>query len=183
MMQTLLLSGGIDSVAVLSIYDPRRTLFVDYGQLAAPQERSASRRWADRFGTEHFEITISGLALGAMLDRSGVPGPRVVQARNALLISCAANLCESGDEVLIGAQRGDAENYPDCRFGFIEKIGESFARAYGVAVSAPLIDWPRPRIFAALAERHVEFQSCWSCYAPLPNGHPCGQCDSCKQPR
>lgn len=180
---TLLLSGGIDSVAVLSLLRVDRTLFVDYGQPAAAQERAAARRWSDRFDVQHYEMTISGLRLGEMADESGKPGPRIVQARNAILISCAANLCAPGDVVLIGAHADDARAYPDCRPSFLLALSNALVEPYGVKVEAPLHQGTREQILETLRENHLEFQSCWSCYAPLPNGQQCGACNSCRQPR
>lgn len=180
-MSTLLLSGGVDSVAVLSSSEPARTVFVDYGQPASAQERAAAKRWADRFDCEHFEFAVTGIQLGEMAAASGVPGPRVVQARNAILVGVAANVTPAGGTVLIGAHLGDAENYPDCRPGFITRMNQAFRDAYDVGVVAPLIALTRHEILDALREKHVEFQSCWSCYAPLPNGQQCGACNSCKQ--
>ena len=175
--RVLLLSGGLDSTALLVTGHPDLSVFIDYGQPAAAQERAASSRMADRFDIEWREIVVRGVKLGRMADAPGISGPRFVQARNAFLISLAANICDGPGCVLYGAHLGDAENYPDCREDFVSAMCLALG-TYGVAVQAPYINKPRSVVLEDLRECGIEFNTLWSCYYPLAN-EPCGKCDSC----
>jgi 7-cyano-7-deazaguanine synthase len=180
---TLLLSGGIDSVACLNRFEFARCVHVSYGQPSEREELAAATRWADRYGLPLSHFTVGGLDLGSMLDATGEAGPRVVQARNAVLISLAANVTPRGGSVMIGAHQGDARDYPDCRAAWIAAISDTMKAAYGVTVVAPLIHESRVQILGFLERRHVEFALCWSCYTPKEPGVACGSCGSCTQGR
>jgi 7-cyano-7-deazaguanine synthase len=178
----LLLSGGIDSTAVLVEYHDRitRCLFVDYGQPAVVEEKRAASRMADRFGIEFLVATVRGMNLGSMSDAPGVPGARVVVGRNAVLISLAANVAGVGGDVWIGCHLDDFEEYHDCREEWLFQMMAALKMGYNVRVRAPFASLPKASVRAKLASQQIEFSNLWSCYAPQAPDVPCGTCNSCK---
>lgn len=180
--RVLLLSGGLDSTALLVTGSPDLALYVDYGQPAAEQERAASRRMAERFDVDWSEVTMRGVRLDRMADAPGARGPRVVPARNALLIAAAANHNDGVGCVLYGAHAGDAEAYRDCRPHFVSAMSLALGEAYGVVVHAPYVNKPREDVIADLRGAGIELGWCWSCYTPVDGG-PCLECDSCRERR
>lgn len=181
MAKLVLLSGGLDSTAAMINTDADRALFVDYGQPATDQEEAAARRICERLGVPLEIVVVVGLRLGSMADPAGERGPRVVQARNAVLCSLAANQLEPGDVIVLGAHAGDAAAYADCRWPFIRDLGNVLTAAYGVRLEAPLLAWTKPEILAFLGREFREYQLCWSCYTPTDDGEPCGTCSSCAE--
>lgn len=183
--RVLLLSGGVDSTALLvseKFGEPTDLcLFVDYGQPAWVEEAAASRRMADRFDCRWQSVKVAPVKRGRMDDAPGTPGPRVVQGRNLLLIAAAVNHCDGPGAVYLGAHRGDADLYPDCRGEFVSGLSLASGEAYGIAIVAPHLHRTRAEIQDLLKGVGIELSACWSCYAPNNDGTPCGECDSCKQ--
>src|SRR3954447_9278283 len=91
----LLLSGGIDSLAVASLCRPSRTLFIDYGQRPALAEGRAAAMLAQRLGLPHEHIVLGLDAIGGGLlsddvPAPGSPSPEWWPYRNQLLVTAAA---------------------------------------------------------------------------------------------
>jgi 7-cyano-7-deazaguanine synthase len=182
----ILLSGGIDSTALLAEYHDTASLalFVDYGQPSRVEEEACARRSADRFDVPFQKVTVGPIQLGPMDDDPGVSGPRVIPGRNALLISIAANYAGIGGEVLIGSHRDDFDDYHDCHEQFFFKITAALAYAQEAKVRAPFGALPKSAVRAKLAAVSLDASGlCWSCYAPVSPGVPCGACNSCKAAR
>jgi 7-cyano-7-deazaguanine synthase in queuosine biosynthesis len=103
----------------------------------------------------------------------------VFAGRNAVLLTLAAAHAQANgfDHVLIGCNFSDAMRFPDCRRPFIRLMDHALTEAYGVKVSAPLLDMTKAQIVAEASAR--ELPPTWTCYAPR-NGSPCGECHACK---
>ena len=170
MKTALLLSGGIDSLAVL--ITKRREIdlcvFVDYGQPAAEPEYTA----ADAVALSQMIHLVTVKARLPCSELSG-DGPRVVPHRNLhLLLQASAHT--RAERIFIGATAGDQRDYEDCRQPFFDAASV----ALGVQVVAPALAWNRERCFNIV--RHAGLLPyTWSCY----EGHsdPCGKCASCLQ--
>jgi len=183
-MKVLLLSGGIDSTALLAEEGCGLALFVDYGQPSAREEEACARRSADRFDVA-FEVVRAGpLQLGAMGDAPGVMGPRVVHARNLILIAIAANYAGESGEVLIGSHADDVRDYPDCRPAYLSRVSALLWDGQRARVRAPFSGLRKAEVRAKLAAISLDASGlCWSCYAPISPGVPCGGCNSCRSAR
>jgi 7-cyano-7-deazaguanine synthase in queuosine biosynthesis len=182
----ILLSGGMDSAALLvgANRPISEGLFIDYGQPARIQEAYAAERLCSRFKVPFKHMEVLWTRLGEMGDEPGVPGPRVVAGRNAVLLSLAANRCPQADayEIWYGATRDDAREYPDCRPSFWRGLSKVFEEAYGVSIDAPLWDAGKSDVVAILRDHKVEPRETWSCYAPMFfGGVPCNTCDACRR--
>lgn len=189
-----LMSGGVDSTAM--VLEPALTagltvrvhgLFVDYGQQSASLEWKAAQSVAAELGIDLDRVYLSKWWMGDMNVPPGAvdpSGPRIVPARNAMLLSTAAAFILSDDTspintIWIGATENDASNYPDCRGEFLEAMSSAFFHAYGIEVF-PGGDgfWESTR---AQRRANTVGLETWSCYAPLSTGLPCEECDSCRQ--
>lgn len=181
--EIVLLSGGYDSAILLHRAHRPLALFVDYGQRAVSEERASAKALAARRGCELVQQSVT-MECGAMNAAPGEAGARVVGGRNAALIALGVNLAvaRGAQTVWIGAQAGDADDYPDCRHAFIAAMNRLMRQAYGVSVEAPLLEASSHGMRAEAAMYRVRDLS-WSCYAPSAPGVPCGSCNSCRQVR
>jgi 7-cyano-7-deazaguanine synthase len=202
-----LLSGGLDSSTCLAL--ARRdfecyALSFDYGQRHRVELEAAARVAHALGAKEHRTARIDlrvfgGSALTA--DELAVPKHRsaeemgvgipitYVPARNTIFLSYAlawAEVLESSD-IFIGVNAIDYSGYPDCRPEFVSAFEHmaNLATKAGVEgrtlikVHTPLIELSKAGIVKLAAELQLNFALTHSCYDPLPDGKPCGQCDSC----
>jgi 7-cyano-7-deazaguanine synthase len=199
----VLLSGGLDSYTAGAIardagFDVY-ALTVNYGQRHG-QEILASRRVAEALGAKaHRELAVDLAALGgsALLGDGEVPknGPdpntipaTYVPARNTVMLSLALAWAEvlGAYDIFIGVNALDYSGYPDCRPEYLEAFERVAALATRAGVEgarfrirAPLIAMTKAQIIEKGLSLGLDYGLTHSCYDPLPNGAPCGRCDSC----
>ena len=168
----LLLSGGIDSASILIRHRESIdvALFVDYGHAAAWQEHLHASRMAERCGIKYQKIQ-ANIKLGQMGGHLE-SNPMVVPARNAILLSLAANRYP-GVGIFHGAIRADAEHYADCRRPFFDAMQV----ALGVPILTPNINASKYGLKKIVNAAAID---AFSCYSPL-GGEPCKKCNSCKE--
>jgi 7-cyano-7-deazaguanine synthase len=200
------LSGGLDSYTAAAV--ARRdgfTLFAlsfNYGQRHA-QELEASRAVARSLGVEKhleldFDLTqIGGSALTSAaiavpkdqpIDPDVIPST-YVPARNTIFLSVAMGWAEvlGAADIFIGVNALDYSGYPDCRPEFIQAF-ERLARLATKAgvegkpltIHTPLITLSKADIIRLGLSLGLDYGLTHSCYDPLPDGRPCGHCDSCR---
>jgi 7-cyano-7-deazaguanine synthase len=201
----VLLSGGLDSATAMLIAKEEGfgifALSFDYGQRHRV-ELDRARDLASRYGAlDHRVVRLDYPAAGASaLTDSSRPVPKkslgseaipitYVPARNTLFLSHAVAWGEAlgtGD-LFIGANALDYSGYPDCRPEFLE----AFERAANLGtkagvegrlrfrIHAPLLALTKAQIIRRAAGLGLDFALTTSCYDPLPEGRPCGACDSC----
>lgn len=202
----VLLSGGLDSAAVLAIARSRGfdciALTIDYGQ-RHHCELEAARRVARQVGADRHIIAPIDLRLfggSALTDDIAVPKDRTdgelaagipityVPARNLVLLSLAVACAEANGatDVFVGVNAVDYSGYPDCRPEFIESFRQASRLAtkagvegQGIELHAPLIDLSKAQIIQLGVGLGVDFSLTHSCYDPAPDGGACGHCDSC----
>src|SRR5262245_356971 len=202
----VLLSGGLDSTTTLAI--ARRdgfdchALTIDYGQRHRV-ELDAARAVARCLGARDHVIVpldlrrFGGSALTADIE---VPKGRqpsamtdipvtYVPARNTIFLALALAWAETlgAEYIFIGVNALDSSGYPDCRPEYIDafermanlgtKAGVERTRTF--TIHTPLIALSKAGIVSRAVELGVDFSLTWSCYDPLPDGRPCGDCDSC----
>jgi 7-cyano-7-deazaguanine synthase len=207
MRAVCLLSGGLDSSTCLALarrdgYDCYALSF-DYGQ-RHHVELEAAARVAQSLGVAQHVVAridlrmFGGSALTSAMDvpksRSlaeigqGIP-VTYVPARNTIFLSFAlawAEVLEAPD-IFVGVNALDYSGYPDCRPEFIAafEIVANLATKTGVEgrtrvrIHTPLIRLSKAEIVKLGRELGLDFGLTHSCYDPLPEGKPCGQCDSC----
>jgi 7-cyano-7-deazaguanine synthase len=182
----VLMSGGVDSLVCAELARERGILaglvFVDYGHPAQAAEAWRAFAYHGRSRIPLWVVHAFGLGLADMdaAAQATSDSPRVVPARNALLIAAAANRAAvvGASEVWIGAQGGDDASYPDCRAGWIDAISEAMHAACGVRVAAPLVAMSKPQVIAEARRLGIAREETWACYRPSGTD-PCRACASC----
>ncbi|MCY4507585.1 MAG: 7-cyano-7-deazaguanine synthase QueC [Acidobacteria bacterium] len=201
----VLLSGGLDSYTAAAIARADGfalfALTVRYGQVHACELEAARRVARDLEVARHLEIEVDLAAFGGSSltgdgaveqdrppERPGIPST-YVPARNTVLLSLALGWAEvlGAADLVIGVNALDYSGYPDCRPEYLEAFERTarLATRAGVEgarfrVHAPLIDWTKAQIIARGASLGLDYGLTHSCYAPAPDGRPCGRCDSCQ---
>jgi len=201
----LLLSGGLDSYTAGAIAAKDGyalfALTVRYGQVHA-REVEAARRVAAALGVaRHAELHVDlGWFGGSALVGDGqIPKDRdvtaaddipstYVPARNTVFLSLALAWAEvvGAEAIVLGVNALDYSGYPDCRPEYLEAFERLAALATKAGVEgtrfrilAPLLHLSKAAIIRAGLELHLDYGLTHSCYDPLPDGRPCGRCDSC----
>ena len=205
MRAVLLLSGGLDSYTAGAIAKSDGfelyALTIQYGQRHAREVESA-RAVARALGVaRHLELDLDLRAIGgsSLTSDAGVPRDRpldatdipstYVPARNTIFLSIALGWAEvlGASDIVIGVNALDYSGYPDCRPEFVaafERLATLATRAgvggRRVRVHTPLIAWSKAEIIRRGLALGLDYALTHSCYDPLPNGRPCGRCDSCR---
>jgi 7-cyano-7-deazaguanine synthase len=203
----ILCSGGIDSTTVLAL--ARRdgyglySLSFRYGQRHAVELEAAAKVSSFFNVQQHLVLDISldkigGSALTAAL---AVPKGRTaheigtaipvtyVPARNTIFLAYALAWAEvlGARDIFIGANAIDYSGYPDCRPEFLRAF-ENMANlglkaavegTMHIRIRAPLLRMTKAEIIQTGVGLGVDYGITHSCYDPLPEGRPCGGCDSC----
>lgn len=204
----VLVSGGLDSATTLAIAKANAfelyALSFDYGQRHRFELQAAQRVCAAIGVFNHitFKLDLSqfgGSALTADIevpkDRSadeqqtGIP-VTYVPARNTVFLSVALGWAEvlGAADIFIGVNAVDYSGYPDCRAEFIDAFTKlaNLATQAGVEgtvswnIHTPLIQFTKAEIITEGTQLGVDYSLTSSCYDPLPDGSPCGHCDSCR---
>jgi 7-cyano-7-deazaguanine synthase len=171
----------------------------DYGQRHRI-ELEASKNIANSLGIDdHRTIKVDLAAIGgsALTGNIDVPKDRrqgsaipitYVPARNMIFLSIAVGMAETvgASKIVIGANVVDYSGYPDCRPEFLESFATTAtlgtkmgAEGSAVEVIAPLLKLNKSEIIELGLRLGLDYSLTHSCYDPLPNGMPCGHCDSC----
>jgi 7-cyano-7-deazaguanine synthase len=104
-----------------------------------------------------------------------------VPNRNGLFLNIAGSYADSMnyDYILIGANKEEAQTFPDNTTEFIESINNEFKYSTLVKprVIAPLINYDKNDIVMLALENNVPLELVMSCYRS-GDGH-CGICESC----
>jgi 7-cyano-7-deazaguanine synthase len=202
----LLLSGGLDSYTAGAIAQSKGyelfALTVRYGQVHA-REIDAARRVARALGvTRHTELDVNLAAFGgsALVGEGAIPKDRAldaereipstyVPARNTVFLSLSLAWAEvlGADAIAIGVNALDYSGYPDCRPEYLEAFERMAALATRAGVEggslrilAPLLHLSKAEIIRRGVALGLDYGLTHSCYDPLPDGQPCGRCDSCR---
>jgi len=203
----ILLSGGIDSTTTLAIARSEGyelyALSFRYGQRNR-FEVEAAKKIAKAFGVKKHLIIdidlrlIGGSALTGDMEvpkgrseeqiKEGIP-VTYVPARNTIFLSFAIAWAEvlEAEDVFIGVNSIDYSGYPDCRPEYIEAyermanlaLKKTTEGKMKIRIRTPLMRMRKSEIIKKGIELGVDYSMTVSCYDPLPDGRPCGMCDSC----
>lgn len=170
----VLVSGGIDSAALLAFYLRQRFsargLFVDFGQPAATQEQRAAILVCKHYGVR---LSIMTVKCPAKFSSGEILG------RNAFLVFGAILACGARTGMIaIGIHEGSP--YYDCTEGFVKSI-QAVVDGYAagrIKVATPFLKWGKQVIWEFCKKERVPVNATYSC----ENGgmRPCGECLSCK---
>lgn len=200
----VLLSGGLDSVTCLAVAKNENfevhALCFDYGQRHKIEiecaRRSAAAIGAEKFHLIRFDLRQWG-ASALTSDRLDVPEFQehrdkvpvtYVPARNMIFLSFGAALAEGigARDIFIGVNSLDYSGYPDCRPAFIDAFRQcanlgtkAVDEHWEYNIRTPLQFLRKREIIELGLSLGVDYSLTHSCYDPLPDGRPCGHCDSC----
>lgn len=170
----VLLSGGIDSAALLGFYHGLEreveALYVDYGQPARAAEEKAVKNVAQYYSTPVRQVYYRG--------SDQVEGGGFVEGRNLLLLGIACREVHRHTRVIsLGVHAGTG--YVDCTKDFLNSAGEvvKHSTTHGIRVAAPFLEWSKGEILAYCREHGVPFDKTYSCER---GSSPCGECKSCQ---
>ena len=201
----ILLSGGLDSTTCLAIAKNQSfelyALTFNYGQ-RHDFELKTAQKIVDHYQIKNHSIVDIDLAQfggSALTDEIDVPKDRsesemtdipvtYVPARNTVFLSLALAWAETINafNIFIGVNILDYSGYPDCRPEYIAAFEKTANLATKAGVSGqsfkihtPLINMKKSEIILNGLKLGVDYSLTSSCYDPLKNGTPCGQCDAC----
>jgi 7-cyano-7-deazaguanine synthase len=169
----VLMSGGIDSAACAALF--RRQgfavsgMFIDFGQAAAGEERTAIGRLSSHLGIHVREVKAGG----------GDFGVGEIVGRNAFLLTTAL-MFGGVDKGLIALGVHAGTGYVDCSQSFVDRMKCLVEELTGgcVSVSAPFISWEKAQIVSYARRTGLPIELTYSCESG--SNPPCGTCASCR---
>ncbi|HCE28725.1 MAG: 7-cyano-7-deazaguanine synthase [Burkholderiales bacterium RIFCSPLOWO2_12_67_14] len=185
MKTALLLSGGMDSIAIAWWKRPDVAITIDYGQLPASAEITAATVVAQRLGIAHHVVKVDCRSLGSG-DMAGLSANEHAPAsdwwpyRNQMLVTFAAMKAISLDvkRLLIGSVLSDGFH----RDGTPEFVGALSAllelQEGGMTVSAPAIELSTIELIRISGVPDTELAWAHSCHK---SDVPCGDCRGCNK--
>lgn len=200
MRTVLLLSGGLDSAALLWKLRAGgaavECLAADYGQRHR-KELDAAAFLAAHAGVPLTVASLPGLRpllYSALTTDSKLPEGHyadpnmqrtVVPNRNAILLSAAAGfaLTRGAEAVAYAAHAGDAHTYPDCRPEFVRAAQSLLAVCHyrPVTLLAPFLPLTKAEVVREGVAHGAPLGLTWSCYAG--GAMHCGRCGACSSRR
>ncbi len=196
----VLLSGGLDSLVSLGLKKDELgvdlALTFNYGQKSAQDELKASEAICKYYNIRHKvikldflkEITHTSLVSDKKIptneNETGTQNSAKsvwVPNRNGLFLNIAGSFADSYgyDFIIIGANKEEAQTFPDNTQDFINAVNNEFT--YSVMseskVVAPLINYRKDDIVMLALSHDIPLQLAMSCYKG--GGRHCGICESC----
>jgi len=204
----VLLSGGLDSLAVCGFYQSEYkielALTFDYGQKSANAEIYASDKICKFYGINHKIIKLDWLkdiTKTALVTDKEVPETNLgtaesaaavwVPNRNGLFLNIAASFADSFgyDYILFGANKDEGATFPDNTEEFRAEISKVFENSTlkKPKVLAPLINYSKNDIVKIAIENAMPLEFVMSCYRAEEGNETevkrvkhCGVCESCR---
>ena len=188
MSQALLLSGGMDSIALAFQHRPELAITIDYGQRAAEGEIRAARAVARRLEILHEVVSVDCSSIGSG-DLAGSPPLEIAPVpewwpfRNQLLVTIAAarSVSRGADRLLIGTVRSDSKQHRDGTEAFIEGMDRLLAlQEGGLRLSAPAIMLNSADLIREAKVPRTLMAFAHSCHTAA---YACGTCRGCAKHR
>lgn len=185
MKRALLLSGGMDSLALAWWVRPEIGITLDYGQLAAEAEVSASKSICKRLEIQHYVVSIDCRAVGSG-DMAGAQADAHAPAsdwwpyRNQMLVTLAAMKAISlGVTTLyLGTVKSDG-SHRDGTPEFIGAISRLMAlQEGGMTVEAPAIELSTAELVRKAGVPRDMLAWAHSCHK---SNVACGRCRGCNK--
>lgn len=179
----LLLSGGMDSIALAYWKRPELAITINYGQKPFLAEMNASKEVARVLEMEHIvlDIDCSSLGSGIMSDKgvlSMAPTQEWWPYRNQLLVTLAAmKAIHLGvNELMLGTVKTDSI-HKDGTKSFYDAIDSLMTRQEGsIRITAPAINMTTEELIRV--SRVPESVLLWAHSCHISN-QPCGTCPGC----
>ena len=205
MKAIILLSGGLDSLVSCGLMSEsvELALTFDYGQKSAAKEILASKRICEHYGIKHEIVKLDFLkriTQTALVSDEQIPTLDAdslaqdeeckktaksvwVPNRNGLFLNIAASYCDSYgyEQIVIGANREEAQTFSDNTQEFIDRVNRAFEFSTQVhpKVVAPLINLDKNGIVKKALDEGIPLSYVQSCYSQSKKH--CGVCESCQR--
>ncbi len=185
MSAALLLSGGMDSVAIAYWKRPEFAVTIDYGQLAAPAEVRAATAVCEMLGIAHRVVRANLAALGSG-DMAGRPKIGVAPLsewwpyRNQMVVTLAAMavIPLGVTRLMIGTLGTDGEHV-DGQPAFIERLdGLLRMQEGGMSLEAPAIGMSAAELVQRAGVPIDVLAWSHSCHR---SDYACGECGGCRK--
>ncbi len=185
MNKAILLSGGMDSIALAYWQTPKYAFTIDYGQKPAKAEIKASKAVCEHLQIEHKIISIdcSMLGSGDLSQRKALeiaPSSEWWPFRNQLLVTLASmqGIFLEVDEIMVGSIFTDGFHKDGTKL-FYEKINELVSFQEGnVKVTSPAIDLTSVQLILKSQVPPAILYYAHSCHK---GNLPCGNCRGCNK--
>ncbi len=181
----LLLSGGMDSVALAFWLKPPHAVTVDYGQLPAAAEIRAASRVCAELNISHHVVRTAFPGHGDMAGAPSLPGaptPEWWPFRNQMLITiAAAELISHGvTQLIIGTLAPDRVN-GDGSPEFLKRIDDLLHfQEGGMRLIAPAIELTATELIRQAGVPEEIIRWAHSCHI---SDNACGRCRGCLKQR
>jgi len=183
MSKSILLSGGIDSVALLYMFRPPVAFTIDYGQRSAKAEIQSSRKVCEILNIRHelIRVDCSALGSGDLSDTNAIelaPSPEWWPYRNQLLVTLA---CMKGvgmgiKELIVGSVRTDGF-HKDGTAPFYIKLSSLVEYQEGnIKITCPAIELSTAELVRMSKIPNEILLWSHSCHT---SNNPCGDCRGC----
>jgi 7-cyano-7-deazaguanine synthase len=185
MSSSILLSGGIDSIALAYWKRPTYAFTVNYGQKPANAELRSSQAVCDKLNIQHVVLTADCGSLGSG-DLGDLPSMEVAPSsewwpyRNQLLITlaCMKGLSIGVKELIVGSVASDGF-HKDGTNGFYELINQIMLyQEGGIKIFAPAIQLSSVDLVLQSGVPPEVLYYAHSCHK---SDTPCGNCRGCKK--
>ena len=182
----LLLSGGMDSIAIAWWKRPHWAVTIDYGQKVAAAEKLSATQVCKVLGIEHEIVTADCSALGSGDMAHAAPDALATASdwwpyRNQLLITLASMRAISREvqTLYIGTVKSDGESHRDGTPEFVSYMDRLMAyQEGGIRVVAPAIDYTTAELVRMAAVPSGLLAWAHSCHkAEIA----CGNCRGCNK--
>lgn len=183
MNKAILLSGGIDSIALAYWLKPNIAYTINYGQLPALAEIHSSQQVCKILNIKHEIITIDCSSLGSG-DLSGnetlsiAPSSEWWPFRNQMLITlaCMKGISDGIEEFMVGSVRHDSF-HKDGTYEFYNKINEVIHFQEGeMKITSPAINLSSVELIKISKVPLEVLLWAHSCHK---SNIPCGDCPGC----
>lgn len=185
MSRAILLSGGMDSIALSYWLKPDIAITIDYGQLPAKAEISSAKQISKQLGIKHFTISIDcrNLGSGNLAGKDAInvaPTKEWWPYRNQLLVTLASmHAVNLGvKEIIVGSVESD-KTHVDGKFEFYQKLDEVVAlQERNIRVTCPAIHLKSHELIQKSKIPKSLLLWAHSCHV---SNIPCGECNGCKK--
>lgn len=185
MKSALLLSGGMDSIAIAYWQKPEFAITVDYGQRPATAEVRAAAAVCTELRIEHFVIQtdLSALGSGDMAGSSALPEAPVPEwwpFRNQMLVTLAAmkSVSIGAGRILIGTLRTDGV-HADGRKEFVDGMRALLTMQEGaLCLEAPALSLTAVEL---VQKSNVPMELLAWAHSCHVSEYACGMCRGCRK--
>lgn len=183
--KAILLSGGMDSIALAYWLRPEIAITLDYGQKAAKSEIIAATQVARLLGMEHHVLRVdcSSLGSGDLVGSKPLSDAPVTEwwpYRNQMLVTLALMKAIQLDvcELMVGSVKTDAQ-HADGTPEFYEQLSKLVSLQEGnLRVTAPAIGMTTVELVKKSQIPEGILMYAHSCHT---SNHPCGRCHGCNK--